>query len=321
MDERRFDALTTLLAAGGSRRTFARLLAGGLLGGLASVAVHAGDETSAKTKRPPHPAKPARSDGPGHDHPATGGTASAPARHPAADARGHGPAPAAPRKRHKPRKRCKAACAEQGGHCCADRSCAPAGQCCPNEDQCGDGACVTTDQCCPGQHKCPGGPCVTNDHCCPGERQCPDGTCEQNHCCVGENECDDGSCLPGGQCCPEERTCADGTCLPLDLCCPGQRKCGGNCIPADLCCEDDPFPICNCGAVVCDHGTWKCQYSGDQCWGSCCPEGMSCGPFDGVCCNDAGHCACASGYQGGVGCNGKCCRYGCNGSGCNPAPA
>jgi hypothetical protein len=53
-----------------------------------------------------------------------------------------------------------------------------------------------------------------------------------------------------------------------------------------------------------------------------CPEGMTCGPFDGVCCGgDPWHCTCASGYQGGVGCNGKCCRYGCNGIGCNPPPA
>jgi hypothetical protein len=46
MDERRFDAMTTILAASHSRRGFARLLAGGALGGLGVVAAR--DVTDAK---------------------------------------------------------------------------------------------------------------------------------------------------------------------------------------------------------------------------------------------------------------------------------
>ncbi|MFN8594289.1 MAG: hypothetical protein U0031_22775 [Thermomicrobiales bacterium] len=205
------------------------------------------------------------------------------------------------------------------------QNCGACGHTCDGQQLCCSGLCVDQyrdpGNCGGCGHRCQDGACE-GGRC---QRRCPEG---QDTCCAdGERQCPDGTCVASSACCFTEKRCNDGTCIDRDACCPGEKRCSdGTCIAPNECCSDVPTPICDpCEATVCRDGVRVCEATdicGRKCGEGYCPvDATRClgndGDFEGVCCGTTG-CRCASGYQGGVGCNGKCCRHGCNGSGCIP---
>ena len=203
MDERRFDALTTLVADGGSRRAFARLLAGGLLGGLAAMAAHAADETAAKPKPGKHPAKRPK---PAHRRHANRHPAGQPAKPP------HPPHPSHP----------------------SHPSPTPDPPCPDGEGQCRDGSCVPFDQCCdddpdPLCSPCEEIACTHGTKVCRSTCQYADSICCGGQCllpCSNGQPIDpttcqcSGSCPSGSVSCPLVSSLITG--LP-DGCCQADR--------------------------------------------------------------------------------------------------
>jgi hypothetical protein len=290
MDDRRFDALTRTLAGGepDTRRTLLRLLAGGALGAVARFGLAEAIEAK-----------------PGGNHRRRGSLRT--------ESRGKGKGKDKGRDKGKGPKgqRCSPRCADRGGRCCPDGSCAAQGSCCPGEKRCG-GGCINQKSCCPSTEKeCPGHRCVAKELCCPGERKCDDGECVSG-CCLFEKTCRDGSCAGENECCPGQKWCQKNRrCIPEDGCCPGEKRCGNVCILLDLCCEEDPAPVCNpwCAEVICAHGQWACRPTERP---ACPPQKMfDCSTGECICpmgnfdCGD-GNCCPANGTHTCIG--GRCCQ-------------
>jgi hypothetical protein len=312
MECNRFDGLTrTLSHASSSRRQALRALGSPLLGG---AITRLGEDAAAKAQR--HGKEKAHQKHPGQLRDA---------------GKGH--------KKHKKKHHKKPkepfcaigemTCRDIGGRCCPDGSCVQTDQCCPGQQRCADSSCIGDDECCP-ESTCSDGSCQTQDQpCCPDYKECAESCAPNGECCPEEKLCDDGSCASQDVCCPGERMCADGGCAKPGNCCAGERRCqDSTCISDDQCCPEAPVPICDpCEVSLCGSGELVCRATdacGLRCGDGYCPDGMYCYVFsdpgrEGVCCeNVTGHCTCASGYTGGTGCNGQCCKNGCSGTGCNP---
>ena len=267
MDQSDFDALTRVMAGGvGARRAMLRLLAGSALTGLVAR-LGLSEEAEAKGKR----------------HGKRNG-----------DRKRSRQLHAAGKKRqnqrnknhHKPKKPkdpkpqlCDTLCADEGGHCCPDGSCAEAGHCCPGEKTCAEG-CVADDFCCDGERHCDDGSCRSTDQCCPEERRCSTGNCiHEKYCCGDERMCASGACISEDLCCPEEHQPSCGDCEAL-ACQNGRWACRSQCQVEDsICCNGECLLPCSGGKQI-NPATCQCecpQGSDILADGTCCPHQRACG--------------------------------------------
>lgn len=171
-----------------------------------------------------------------------------------------------------------------------------AGTCCQPEDICGNTCCNPTDSCIEAANLCcPAGQDPCDDKCCPSGEEClGNGVCcdPQNSC--GTACCDElDSCIESlslccgfnspacnNKCCDSGEQCLNGT-----TCCPANRACGDVCCPEASYCETTTL---TCSACPNPTDT-PCTVGG------CCPAGMNCTDFEGICCP-----------QGQTYCNGAC---------------
>ena len=160
-----------------------------------------------------------------------------------------------------------------------------AGTCCQPEDVCGNTCCEATDSCIEAANLC----CPT------GEAPCDDKCCASSETCLGEGLCCDPDNACGTACCGELDSCIES----LNLCCGfAQPACntqccqtGESCLGGTTCCAINLV----CGTFCCSEGT-SCDANTLTCnpcpnptdtpctVGGCCPAGMNCTDFEGICC-------------------------------------
>jgi hypothetical protein len=282
MDHENFDALIRAVAGGPEpRRAILRVLAGGVLTGLAAR-LGPGEDAEAKKRHKPN----ADRKQPKHLQAAGKGHKKHKSRH-----------------HHKPKEVPPLPPGCQ--HCtecqmCRDGACVPdpdlAGVPCLGSgatcSYCQNGVCTATEI-----RPCDDGVCVHRGYCCAGEKHCPDPESSTGYACVGESDCcpgqkkcANGACVSGSGCCEEDRpqcgrcdtaTCMHGAWSCDGKCCSGEKRCDdGSCVPADGCCGSD----CGYGSVCCkgaccnlDDGGVRYTCSRD----GCCPLWFLCN--DGRC--------------------------------------
>lgn len=170
-----------------------------------------------------------------------------------------------------------------------------AGICCQPEDICGNTCCDAGDSC-----------IASVSLCCPsGEDPCDNKCCEEGETCLGDGLCCDPQNACGTACCDELDSCIESLslccgfnspacgngccpageqCLPGNTCCPLGRGCGNFCCPPGNSCDTDTLTC-----VACPNPTdTPCAAGG------CCPAGMNCTSFEGICCPQ-GECSCSGG--------------------------
>lgn len=281
MDHHHFDALIRSAATGHpTRRAAIRLLAGGVLGILAT---RLGLAEGAAAKR-------------GKQR-----------RQTATRRRGRS-AVQSEGKRKKKRKKpksprpslCDPLCVEDGGRCCPGAGCVFDEQCCPGEKPCADGSCVGLRQCCPGEPSCGDGTCPAPGKCCPEMHQCGDGSCVD----------------PLDACCPDQQRCGNGACISRDACCPDAARpsCSSQC--GEVVCDDGDLVCrprengesCGAGGLTCCRGV---------CYSTGCGEGRHFNPDNCRCeCDQVVQCPPGQGFSHAscscvCNCIGRCCLSGC----------
>ncbi len=234
MDESSFDAITRSVGTeAGPRRAMVRLLAGVVLGAIASrlatperaaakAASHKGTSkrrhSSSRYLSPPHEGQPSNS----HHRPGPGVQSEGKRKKGKKNKRHHSPPPPLP----PGCQNCNECQMCQDGVCVPDPDlggvpCQGSGPTCSH---CLNGVCTVNEQL-----PCSDGICVHRGTCCPGEKWCED-----------HNSSTGFSCIDPSGCCPRERVCSDGTCGTSTRCCPNERKCpGSGCVPAGACCPSE----------------------------------------------------------------------------------
>ena len=180
-----------------------------------------------------------------------------------------------------------------------------AGTCCQPELICGNTCCDPTESCIAEVSLCcPSGMEPCGDKCCPsgesclgdGVGACDDKCCPSGEICIGDGLCCDPTNACGSACCDE---LFSGCIASLSLCCgfaqpPCGNKCCGiseTCLGGTECCPVNLL----CGSICCDEGSF-CDSQTNTCSacpdptdtpctvGGCCPAGMNCTDFEGICC-------------------------------------